>query len=267
MTALIAPPATIARSTGRPLRDAGLMTLRNLRHNLRNPQLLVFATVQPVMFVLMFAYVFGGAITVPGVDYIDFLIPGILIQTVVFGAMQTSVGLAEDLSKGIVERFRTLPMARSAVLAGRTVADAGRNLFVVLLMLAVGAAIGFRFHGTLTSALGVVALTVVFGFVMSWVSVNIGLATKDPEAAQSAGFIPIFPLVFASSAFVPVESMPSWLRVFAENQPVTVVVDTLRALVLGAPAGDLVVQSILWMVGLLAVFAPLAVRQYRRTTT
>jgi ABC-2 type transport system permease protein/oleandomycin transport system permease protein len=253
------------------LTDTWVVAGCNLIRYVRLPQLLVFSTIQPVMFVLLFNYVFGGAIRLPeGVsNYINYLIPGILIQTVLFGATQTTVGLAEDLSRGMIDRFRSLPMARSAVLAGRTLADSIRNVFVVLLMLGVGALIGFRFQDGLAAALGAVALVVLFGFAFSWISALIGLVTKDPETAQVAGFIWIFPLVFASSAFVPIQTMPGWLRAFAEVQPISVTVDAVRYLTLGGAAGgsvDSVWRALLWIAGILLVFVPLAVAQYRRST-
>lgn len=253
-----------------------VITKRNILRNLRLPQLVFFATVQPVMFLLLFNYVFGGAITTgtpAGTDdYINFLIPGILVQTAVFGAAQTSLGLTEDLAAGIIDRFRSLPMARSAVLAGRTFSDLARNVFVNALMLAVGFLMGWRFEqGFLNMVLGV-ALVLFFGYSMSWVMATIGLAVKTPEAAQTAGFLPIFPLVFASSVFVPVETMPEWLQGFAENQPITILTNTVRSLTLPEQAlpfldldsGTLIVKSILWSLAIMAVFAPLAVRQYRR---
>ena len=253
-----------------------VITKRNMLRNIRLPQLVVFATIQPVMFLLLFNYVFGGAITtgtpVGADDYIQFLIPGILVQTAVFGSAQTSLGLTEDLAAGIIDRFRSLPMARSAVLAGRTIADLVRNVFVNTLMLVVGFLMGWRFEqGFFNMALGV-ALVLFFGYSMSWVMATIGLAVKSPEAAQTAGFLPIFPLVFASSVFVPVASMPDWLQSFAEKQPITILTNTARSLmlpeeslpVLGLDTGTLIVQSLVWTLAIIAVFAPFAVRQYRR---
>jgi ABC transporter DrrB family efflux protein len=240
------------------------VTWRNLIGLRRTPQLLIFATIQPVIFVLLFRYVFGGAITVPGGSYVDFLIPGIFVQTAVFGAMGAAVGMAADLKTGLLERFRALPMARSAVLAGRTTADLARNVFVVALMSAVGFAVGFRVH---TEALGFVAgmlLVLLFAYALSWVFVTVGLAVGDPETAQAAAFPVMAPLVFASSAFVPVASMPGWLQGFAEFQPVSVTASAVRALVLGGPTAEYVLQSLAWSAGILLVFAPLAVRRYRR---
>jgi ABC transporter DrrB family efflux protein len=245
------------------LRDIAALTGRNLRHWIRQPQLVVFSTIQPVMFVLLFNYVFGGAIDVP--DYINFLLPGIYIQVVAFGTTQTAVGLAEDMAGGMVDRFRSLPMARSAVLAGRTAADTVRSLFVVGLITVVGTLIGFRFSAGVLAALGAFGIVVLFGFALSWVFANIGLAVKGAEAAQAAGFVWIFPLVFASSAFVPTATMPDWLRVFADNQPVTRVVDAVRVLVLGGPTTEAVLYAVGWSLLILAVAMPLAVRRFRRT--
>jgi ABC transporter DrrB family efflux protein len=245
--------------------DTLVMTKRNLMKYIRLPQLLVFSTIQPVMFVILFAFVFGGAISTPGVDYINFLIPGILIQSVVFGSSQTSVGLADDLNKGMIDRFRSLPMTRGAVMAGRTLADSIRNTFVVFLMLGVGTAIGFRYQDGILKALAAVALVVLFGYAFSWIAAFIGLVTRHPEIAGVAGFIWVFPLVFASSVFVPVETMPSWLQAFAEVQPISVTANTVRALMLGTPVEHLW-HMLAWMAGILLVFIPLSVRQYRRLT-
>jgi ABC-2 type transport system permease protein/oleandomycin transport system permease protein len=244
--------------------DTMVIARRNLLRIARTPQLLVFSTIQPVMFVLLFVYVFGGTIRIPGLRYVDYLIPGILVQTVVFGGASTSVGLADDLSKGLIDRFRSLPMARSAVLAGRTVADTGRNLFVVVLMLVVGTLVGFRFHNGFVPALAAIGLALLFGYAFSWVFALVGLSVRDPEAAQLAGFLPIFPLVFASSVFTPVRNMPGWLQGFAKAQPITVTVNAIRSLSQGGPVARPLVQSLAWIAGLLAVFVPLAVARYRR---
>ncbi len=262
------------------VRHTAVITRRNTLRVVRLPQLLLFSTIQPVMFLLLFNYVFGGAISLggPGTptldqDYINWLIPGILVQTAVFGATATALGLTEDLGAGVIDRFRSLPMARSAVLAGRTFADLVRNSFVNVLMLVVGFMMGWRFEqGALKMLLGV-SLALLFGYAFSWVMATIGLLAKTPEAAQAAGFLPIFPLVFASSVFVPTQTMPEWLQVFAENQPISVLADTVRSLmvpeeflgVLGYDQGQLILQSLLWIAIIIAVFAPLAVRQYRRS--
>ncbi len=262
MTATTPPAAGALRWA---VSDALTVTKRNLITYTRLPQLLVFSTIQPVMFVLLFAYVFGGAIRTPGVDYVQFLIPGIMVQTVAFGSTQTGVGLADDLGRGIIDRFRSLPMARSAVLAGRTTSDSIRNLFVILLMLGVGTLIGFRIQTNVVATLGAIALAVLFGFAFSWISATIGMTVGNVETAQVSGFIWIFPLVFASSVFVPVETMPSWLQAFAEVQPITMTVNALRGLLLGGETLRYVLASVAWSFAILAVFVPLAVRRYRRT--
>ena len=243
--------------------DAVVIARRNLIGIARTPQLLVFATIQPILFVLLFRYVFGGAIDVPGVSYVDYLIPGIIVQTVVFGATSTAVGLSEDMSKGIIDRFRSLPMSRSAVLGGRTIADLVRNVFVVLLMIAVGTAVGFRFHNGFLPAVAAVFVALLLGYCLSWVFAFIGLTVADPESAQLAGFLPIFPLVFASSVFTSIQSMPGWLQAFAKVQPITRAADTVRALTQGGPVAANLTWTLLWSIAFLAVFAPLAVRRYR----
>ena len=244
--------------------DALALAWRGLLTYRRVPQLLVFSTIQPVVFVLLFTYVFGGAIQVPGVDYIDYLMPGIFVQTVVFGAIATAIGLATDVQSGLLERFLSLPMTRSAVLMGRTLADLGRNVFVVILMSCVGFAVGFRIHSTWLDYIAAMLLVLAFGYSLSWVFATVGLLVKNPETAQAAAFPIMAPLVFASSAFVPVATMPSWLQPFAEHQPVSVTASAARALTLGTPATSYILQSLAWIVGILAVFIPLSVSRYRR---
>jgi ABC-2 type transport system permease protein len=245
--------------------DGLTLTWRYLIHYRRVPQLLVFSTIQPVIFVLLFRYVFGGAIHIPGgVPYVDFLIPGIFVQTAVFGAIAAAIGLAADFKTGVIERFHALPMARSALLVGRTTADLTRNVFVTVLMAAVGFAVGFRIHTNALAFVASLAVLLFFGYAMSWIFATVGLAVGDPETAQAAAFPVMAPLVFASSAFVPVDTMPGWLQVFAEHQPVSVTASAVRALVLGGPTASYVLQSLAWSAGLLLVFAPLAVRRYRR---
>ncbi len=243
--------------------DTFVMTKRNLLRYSRLPQLLVFSTIQPVMFVLLFAYVFGGAIAVGDLDYIDYLIPGIIVQVVVFGSNNTGVGLADDLSRGLIDRFRSLPMARPAVLAGRTLADTVRNIFVVLLMLGVGTLIGFDFHNGPLAAIAAIMLTLFFGFAFCWIAALLGMIVKDAETVQVAGFVWVFPLVFASSMFVSVESMPGWLQVFVKVNPVTATVDTVRALSLGGPVTPSLWKCLAWIGGILVVFGPIAVWRYR----
>lgn len=232
----------------------------------RLPQLLIFSTIQPVMFVLLFAYVFGGAIKVPGLNYISYLLPGILVQTVIFGSTQTGVGLADDLSRGMIDRFRSLPMARSAVLMGRTLADVGRNIFVVILMAIVGYIIGFRYHNGFFNFVGAMGLTVLFGFTFSWISATIGLLVKNIETAQVAGFIWVFPLVFISSIFVPVATMPKVFKAFAKISPITLTVDSVRKLSLGGQVSPTIWHALIWMGAILIAFIPLAISRYRRIT-
>src|SRR3954469_14477481 len=224
--------------------DAIAITWRNLKGMQRVPQVVVFTTVQPVIFVLMFRYVFGGAIRVPGVPYVDFLMPGIFVQTVTFGAVSTAVALGEDLHLGLIERFRSLPMARSAVLSGRSIADLVRSLFVIILMVIVGFAVGFRIHTNAAAFAASILLLLLFAFSMTWVFALVGLSASNAEAAQAASFPVMAVLVFASSAFVPVQSMPGWLQAYAEHQPVTATVDAMRALVLGGPTAGKVMASI-----------------------
>ncbi len=248
--------------------DLLVMVERNLLAYGRVPQLIIFSSVQPIMFLLLFTYVFGGAISTGGGSYIAYLLPGILVQTALFGSIQTGVGLTVDLQKGLIDRFKSLPMARAAVLLGRTTTDMIRNVSVILLMLIVGYFIGFRITGGVENAITAFAILLFFGFAFSWISASIGMAVKNTETAQVAGFIWVFPLVFASAVFVPIETMPDWLRAFAEINPVTVTVNAVRGLLLGGLAPELlaryVVQSFAWIIGLLAIFMPLAVRLYRR---
>ena len=244
--------------------DTAIVTHRNIRHLLRTPQLLVFATIQPVMFTLLFVYVFGGAIRTPGFEYVNYLLPGILTQTTLFGGTATAIGLAQDLNEGMVDRFRSLPMARSAVLAARTLADALRNVFVIGLIVGVGTAVGFRFHGSAGGALAAVGIALLFGYAFSWVFAVVALSVRQVESAQVASLLIVFPLVFASSAFVPVASMPGWLQVFTRHQPVSITVGAVRALTQGTSAGTLPLTSLAWSLGILAVAAPLAVTLYRR---
>ncbi len=240
---------------------------RNVKRNFRIPQLLVFSSIQPIIFLLLFNFVFGGAVRSTGTTkYINFLLPGILAQTALFGAIQTGVGLAEDLSKGVIDRLRSLPIARSAVLAGRTFADTVRNVFVITLMSIVGVLLGFRFHQGSIKALAAVLMVLFFAYAFSWISANIGLALKDSETVQVAGFLWVFPLVFASSVFVPVDTMPHWLQIFARNQPVTQVVNAVRHLTQGGvmSGANSVWATLAWAIGIIVIFAPLAVWQYKR---
>jgi ABC-2 type transport system permease protein len=249
--------------------DAKTMTWRNLVAYTRIPDAIFFSSVQPVMFVLLFRFVFGGAITVPGTTYVNYLIAGIYVQTVMFGSVSTSVGLAEDLHKGLIERFRALPMSRSAVLAGRTTADTVRNVGVMILITAVGYLVGFRVQTNFGEFLAGVLLVLFFAYAVSWAFAIVGLTASNSETAQLAAFPVLFPLTFASSAFVPVTSMPGWLQAFAKNQPVSQVCDATRQLMLGNTSSGLwstknIWLSLAWTVGILVVFAPIAVRKYRK---
>ena len=248
----------------RALRDSGIILWRQLVQLPRIPEVLVFALIQPVMFVLLFRYVFGGAIATPGESYVNYLMPGIFAQTVAFGAVASGIGLAEDLRRGIIDRFRSLPMARSAVLVGRTVSDLVRNFAVVAVMYIVGLLVGFRPEGSVAAQVLAFLLLLLTSFAFSWIGVVIALSMKTVEAVQSAGFIWLFPLTFASSAFVPTDTMPTWLQVFADNQPFTIVVNAVRALFLNQPVGNYVWLTLAWMIGITAVMIPLATRQYRR---
>ncbi len=269
MTTVTAPSAVPAAPPGSRLGWAVADTLtiagRNLTTIRRLPQLLVFATIQPVIFVLLFRYAFGGAIRTPGIPYVDYLMPGIFAQTVTFGSLGTGIGLADDLQKGLIERFRSLPMARSAVLGGRIVSDLVRNTFVVFLMCVVGYLVGFRVHTNPVAFAGGLVVLLLFACSLSVIFALVGLSVRTAESAQAAGFPMLAPLVFASSAFVPVATMPGWLQVFARHQPLSVTVDAVRALSQGGPTTSFVLQSLAWTVGIIAVFGPLAVRKYRRT--
>ena len=245
--------------------DSLVIARRNLLRIPRQPDLLLSFTVQPVMFVLLFAYVFGGAIDTPGFDdYKDFLMPGIITQSIAFGGFITAIGLSEDLNKGLIDRFRSLPMARSAVLAGRTAADIVTNSVSLTIMVIVGLIIGFDFKTGVPQVIAGFALILFFGYVFSWIFAFFGLKSSSPESAQSLGFITVFPLTFISSAFVPTDSMPKALQTFADVNPFTVVVNAMRHLWLDTPAGNSVWGALAWSAGLLAVFAPLAVSSYRR---
>jgi ABC transporter DrrB family efflux protein len=249
----------------RLFRDTLVLAERNLIRLPRSPDLLIGFTIQPVMFVLLFAYVFGGAINTPGYDYVDFLMPGIIVQNIAFGGFVTALGLSEDLTKGLIDRFRSLPTARASVLAGRTLADVVTNSVSLFVLLVTGVIIGFSFHASVGEVIGGIGLLLLFGFAFSWIFALIGMSVSSPEAANGIGFTLIFPITFISSAFVPVDSMPKALQEFAQVNPITIVVDAMRSLWLGAPAGNSVWGAVAWSLGLIAIFAPLAVAKYRRT--
>ena len=268
MTTAAVPAVRLPREHTPPnqvISDALAVARRNIIGLLRVPTTVVFSTIQPVLFVLMFRYVFGGAIKpIPGVRYVDYLMCGIFVQTVTFGAVNTGVGLATDLQLGLMERFRSLPMARSAVLAGRVLADVLRNLFVIVLMVIVGFLVGFRVHTGVVPFLGALVLMLLFGVALSWFMALIGLGTGNPEAAQAAAFPLLALVVFVSNAFVPTSSMPGWLQGYANHQPVSATVTAIRALMLGGETTERVVVAVLWMAAITVVFAALAVRRYRR---
>jgi ABC-2 type transport system permease protein/oleandomycin transport system permease protein len=273
MTVIAEPVDTRARPSAAQnarwaISDALVITRRNLLVWMRVPAYLVFTVVQPVIFVLLFRYVFGGAIQAPGSGgYVNYLMPGIIAQTAAFATFATAIALAQEATKGVIDRFRAMPMARSAVLAGRLIADSIRMLIVILVIIGVGYAVGFRFQNGVVGAIGMVLLSEAFGIAVCSVSAFVGLAIKDEESVQAFGLIWIFPLTFVSSAFVQVSTMPSWLQVFANNQPVTLVIDAMRAMALGGPHFPLnpaLWESLVWLAGVLIVFVPLAVRSYRR---
>ncbi|MBA3690798.1 MAG: ABC transporter permease, partial [Actinobacteria bacterium] len=265
----------------RAMSNGLLVAKRNLVTLTRVPSVFIFELVQPVMFVLLFRYIYANNIAnlPPGLEYVQFLMPGIFVQNAIFGATTTAVGLADDLKKGIIDRFRSLPMARSAVLVGRTTFDLAKNLLLIALVIVIGYSVGFRFQNGLVNAVGLVVLVLIVGFTFSWISACIGLALKEVEAVQAASFTWIFPVVFVSSAFVPVAGMAPFLQVVARNNPVTLWCNLARYLALGdAGIKDLqtglpidtfealLVKSSLWIVGLLIVFVPLAIRLYRKLT-
>jgi ABC-2 type transport system permease protein/oleandomycin transport system permease protein len=245
------------------IRDTQAMIWRNLTTIKRLPQLLVFAIVQPVIFVLMFRYVFGGAITIPGKSYVNYLMPGVFVQTVTFGAINTAVGLAEDKSKGLIERLRSLPMSRAAVLAGRVLADTTRNAVIVLLMFAIGFLVGFRVQTNVGMALLAILILILFGLAWAWLMALIGLSVSNGEAAQAAAFPLLAPLTFASNLFVDPSTMPRGLEWWARNQPVSVTANAVRACLAGGPTAGKVLAALAWTLGSSAILAPLAVRKYR----
>ena len=245
--------------------DTLIIAERNLIRLPRAPELFIGYTVQPIMFVLLFRYVFGGAIRTPGYSYVDFLLPGIIVQNSSFAGFATALGLNEDMRKGLIDRFRSLPMSRAAVLGGRTLADVATNALSITILIVTGVIIGFGFQVGAASALAGVGLLLLFGYAFSWFLAFLGLLVSSPEAVNSVGFVIIFPLTFISSAFVPVASMPAGLKAFAEVNPFTIVVDALRHLWLGAPAHNYVWGAVVWSLAIVAVFAPLAVARYRHT--
>jgi ABC-2 type transport system permease protein len=266
--------ATIAATNVRSA-SLGASTLgiakRSLLKFLRTPQLVVLGTIQGAMFLLIFRYVFGGAIGAGGLSYVDFLVPGFITTGVLFSGMGAAAGVAEDLEQGFVDRLRSLPIPRSAVLAGRALADTGMQIWGLAITTAIGFAVGFRLHGSVADALVAFGLLVVLGFAFEWLFITLGMFAGNAQAAQGLALL-VFPLTFVSSAYVPVETMPGWMQAFAEHQPLTVMVDAVRVLtqgpaaeaMLGHSAGYYVVRSLLWAAAIVAVFAPVAVARFRR---
>jgi len=249
------------------VRDAAGIAKRNLLRTIRLPGEASVLIIQPVVILLLFRYVLGGAIKVPGGNYADYLVPAVFTEAMLLAGMSTALGLAQDLTSGIIDRFRSLPMARSAVLAGRTLSDLVRSVFALALVVALGVAVGFRFHCTAAAALAAFALVIAFGYAFSWIYATIGLLTKNPESAQVIAVLPVFILMFISSAIVPVGTMPGWLQPVARNQPFSVTTDAMRALLEGSPASHWAWLSIAWSAGLLVAFFIIAVRLYRNITT
>ncbi|MCA9332248.1 ABC transporter permease [Candidatus Saccharibacteria bacterium] len=247
--------------------DTWAITKRNLLRYIRLPQLLFFSSIQPVIFLTLFNFVFGGALgqNSPYGAYINYLLPGIMIQTTLFGSLNTGIGLAEDMGKGIIDRFRSLPLSRAAVMAGRTMSDMLRNVVVMAIMFIVGTIYGFRFMNGFLPAIMMFVTALIFSFSISWVAAFVGLTVKDSETAQLAGFVFIFPLTFASSAFVPVQYMPGWLQAFANNQPVTHAVNAARSFALGSPMNSAFWYLLAWVAGILLIFVPLSIWRYRKS--
>ena len=249
------------------LRDSWEMVKRNLIHIKRTPELLLDVTLSPIMFVLLFSFVFGGAIEIPRDTYINFLMAGIFVQTIAFAGIYTGVLLANDLQKGMVDRFRSLPMSQSSVLTGRTLTDLLRAMLAIAIMWIVGMLVGFRPAGGVTGGLAAIGIMLLFGFALSWVGVAMGALARAPEALQGVIFAVVFPLTFVSSAFVPTDTMPDWLAWFADRQPMTLVTDAVRSLTLDGSGGPAAIPSIIWSVGILLVAFPLGIWLYNRRTT
>jgi ABC-2 type transport system permease protein/oleandomycin transport system permease protein len=259
------PVAAAGGGLGWVYKDIVAMTWRNLRGATRVPQVLVFSIVQPIIFVFMFRYVFGGAINIPGLRYVDYLMPGIFVQTIAFGGINTAVGLAEDKGKGMLERLRSLPMAQSAVLAGRVLADTVRNILIVTIILGIGLLIGFRPHGGVGMVLVGVLVLITFGFGLAWLFAFIGLSVTNGEAAQAASFPLLAPLAFASNLFASPDTMPHWLQGWARHQPVSATADAVRACMLGGPAAHKVLISLAWSLAMAAIFGAIAIHRYRNS--
>lgn len=252
------------------INDSLLMIARSSRHIIRHTDQLLGTFFQPIMFIILFSAVFGGAISLalpPGIGYLDFLMAGIIVQTVAFGSTTTAVAITSDLQKGIVDRFRSLPMSDIAVLNGHVVSDLFRNAFSTIVMLVVGVIIGFRSSASVIDWLAITGILVLFTLAFSWLMAIVGVLAKSVEAVQWLSFVLIFPLTFASSAFVPTEGMGKYLKAFAENQPVTQVIEAVRALMLGTPIGNHAWLAVIWCVGALIVAIPVATWLFKRRTS
>jgi ABC transporter DrrB family efflux protein len=253
-------PATLTLA----VRDIWGITRRNILRIIRTPQLIFVSILQPTIILLLFRYVLGGAIHIPGIDYVDFVVPGIFLEAVLIGGMTTALALAQDLQAGMIDRFRSLPMARPAFLAGRTLADLTRSVLALAFIIGLGVLVGFRFHNTAGACLAGIGLIIAFGYAMTWVYAAIGLAVKDPQTAQMAAILPMFVLFFASSALVPVATMPGWLQPFARNQPATVTINSVRALFEGGPVYHDLWQAVAWCAGIFLAFLIVSLNLYRK---
>jgi ABC transporter DrrB family efflux protein len=261
------PQRAAALSPQLALRDITGITRRNLLRIIRTPQLVFVSVLQPTIILVLFRYVLGGAIRIPGTSYVDFVVPAIFIEAVLIGGMTTALALAQDLKTGMIDRFRSLPMARPALLAGRTLADTCRGILALAFMTGLSVLVGFRFHNTPGACLAGFALIIAFGYAFTWVYAAVGLAVKDPETAQGAAILPMFILFFASSAFVPIATLPGWLQPFGRYQPASVTINAVRALLEGGPVYHDLWQSALWCAGILAVFLAVSLALYQRTTS
>jgi ABC transporter DrrB family efflux protein len=261
------PALAVNAGVGSWISDTGVLIKRNILHIIRTPELLLDVTIQPIMFVVLFRFVFGGAIPIEGTSYVNYLMAGIFVQTIAFALLWSGVLLANDLQKGLIDRFRSLPMKAWTVLAARTTTDLLRSLIAIAIMIVVGLAVGFRPDANAGQWIEALAVMLLLGFALAWVGITLGMTVRTPEAVQGALFIVVMPLTFASSAFVPTDTMPGWLKAFTENQPITLVINTVRALLLGRDPGSDAWQAIVWSIGILIVFFPLALFMYRKRTS
>ena len=256
--------ATLVQGRAGAVSNTFTIARRNLLHIKATPEQLVEMSIQPIMFLVLFVYVFGGAIAGSSAEYLEFALPGILVQSVAFLPFTTAIALNVDFQRGVIDRFRSLPIARSAVIGGRILADIARIVWSITIITGVSVLLGFRFGGGTAGAVGAFLLITAFGVTMCWPMAFIGVTARTTESVNTWGFMIILPLTFASSAFAPVDTMPGWLQAFVKANPVTSVIDAARGLMLGGPVAKPVIYSVLWMIGITAVFAPLAIGRYRR---